>query len=194
MIVDSRLPEVKCTARNVDASRSLDAIDNQWLPVCAAHDGEEWKVMSLRVETGLGIRPLAGVVLLLVALLSIASPLPGAQTKSLPALQGTLLSAPGKCPVLKMAGKEQALSANTPYLMDTLEDKRLANREVRVEGTMQPDGTFQVEWLYTLHNGKLYRVRYFCNICNIEALGPGDCVCCQRPTELQEIPVTDEHK
>ena len=132
--------------------------------------------------------------LLLASMLTSAGWASGAQTKPLPALQGTLLSVPGKSPVLKMAGKEQALSANTPYLLDTLEDKRLAHHEVRVEGTMQPDGTFQVEWLYTLHDGKLYRVRYFCNVCNIEALGPGNCVCCQRPTELQEIPVTEDHK
>ena len=132
--------------------------------------------------------------LLLAGMVTSAGWAFGAQTKPLPALQGTLLSVPGKCPLLKMAGKEQALSANTAYLLDTLADQRLANREVRVEGTMQPDGTFQVEWLYTVHNGKLYRVRYFCDVCNIEALGPGNCVCCQRPTELQEIPVTEDHK
>jgi hypothetical protein len=132
--------------------------------------------------------------LLLASLLAIAGSSPGAQAKSLAALQGKLFSAPGKAPALKMARKVQALTANTPYLLHTLEDIRLANREVRVEGTMQPDGTFQVEWLYTVHNGKLYRVRYFCNVCNIEALEPGNCVCCQQPTELQEIPVTEEHK
>jgi len=130
----------------------------------------------------------------------VASPLvgaawsAGAESKPLTALQGKLSAAPDKCPVLRMDGKEQPLSAITPYLMHTLADKRLASREVRVEGRMMPDGTFQVEWLYTLHNGKLYRVRYFCNVCNIEALEPGDCVCCQQPTELQEIPVTEEHK
>jgi hypothetical protein len=32
-------------------------------------------------------------------------------------------------------------------------------------------------------------VRYFCEVCNVEALEPGDCVCCQAPTELQEVPV-----
>ena len=51
------------------------------------------------------------------------------------------------------------------------------------------DGSFQVQWLYTVHNGKLFRVRYFCATCNIVALEPGNCVCCQQPTELQEIPV-----
>ena len=112
-----------------------------------------------------------------------------AESKPLTTLQGKLLAAPDKCPILKMDGKEQPLSANTPYLLHTLQDKRLADREVRVEGRMQPEGLFQVEFLYTIHDGKLYRVRYFCKICNIEAIEPGNCVCCQQPTELQEIPV-----
>jgi len=91
--------------------------------------------------------------------------------------------------MLKTNGKEVALSANTTYLFHTLQDKRLDGREVHLEGTPQPDGSFQVEWLFTLKHGKLYRVRYFCPRCNIVALEPGDCVCCQQPTELQEIPV-----
>ena len=44
-------------------------------------------------------------------------------------------------------------------------------------------------WLYTLHDGKVFKVRYFCATCNIIALEPGNCVCCQQPTELQEVPV-----
>jgi hypothetical protein len=114
--------------------------------------------------------------------------------KPLPALDGKLSSVAGVGPVLKLHGKNQPLSATTPYLLHTLEDQRLANRDVRIEGTMKPDGTFQVEWLYTIRNGKLFRVRYFCNVCNIEALEPGDCVCCQQPTELQEIPLDQSSK
>ena len=121
-----------------------------------------------------------------------ASPLRAAQgvARHLAARTGKLLSVPGEGPVLQIFGKDQPLSASTTYLFHTLLDKRLANREVRVEGTMKADGTFEVERLYTLRNRKLYRVRYFCKVCNIEALEPGDCVCCQQPTELQEIPVS----
>jgi hypothetical protein len=106
------------------------------------------------------------------------------------ALEGKLLSVPGEGPVLRIHEKDQPLSATTTYLFHTLLDKRLFNREVRVEGTTKADGTFEVERLYTVRNGKLYRVRYFCKVCNIEALEPGDCVCCQQPTQLQEIPLT----
>lgn len=90
---------------------------------------------------------------------------------------------------MKTPEKEYELTGTTTYMFHTLMDKRLQNREVRVEGTFKPDGSFEVEWLYTIKDGKLYRIRYFCKICNIEALEPGNCVCCQQPTELQEIPV-----
>jgi len=106
-------------------------------------------------------------------------------------LEGQLQATSADCPVLRVHGKDQTLSAYTTYLYHTLQDKRLANREVRLEGKMKGDGTFEVERLYTVKDGKLYRVRYFCKICNIEALEPGNCVCCQQPTELQEIPVAN---
>jgi hypothetical protein len=109
------------------------------------------------------------------------------QTKPLTVLEGKLLSTRGDCPLLKINGREEALSANTPYLLQTLQDKRLDGRQVRLEGIPQPDGAFEVHWLYTIHNGKLFKVRYYCPVCNIVALGPGNCVCCQQPTELQEL-------
>jgi len=127
-----------------------------------------------------------GLALLFASLL--APGLRGAPVKPLAALEGKLMTSEGKCPILKMPDKEQPLSASTPYLLHTLQDERLNGRAVRVEGMMKPDGTFEAEWLYTLHNGRLYRVRYFCKVCNIVALEPGPCVCCQQPTELQEIP------
>jgi len=106
-------------------------------------------------------------------------------------LEGQLLATSADCPLLRTHGKDQTLSAYTTYLYHTLQDKRLANREVRLEGLMKGEGTFEVERLYTVKDGKLYRVRYFCKVCNIEALEPGNCVCCQQPTELQEIPVAN---
>jgi len=94
--------------------------------------------------------------------------------------------------MLEAKGRNIALSARTSYLFHTLGDERLRNREVRLEGTRLPDGSFKVEQLLTVHNGKLFRVRYFCEVCNIEAYEPGICVCCQQPTELQEIPLAEK--
>ena len=111
-----------------------------------------------------------------------------AEAKPLAVVQGTLLTTRGDCPLVKTNGREQSLSSDNPHLLHTLQDKRLDGREVRLEGTERPDGSFDVRWLYTVHGGKLFRVRYFCATCNIVALEPGLCVCCQQPTDLQEVP------
>jgi len=155
---------------------------------------------------------------LLLVVTAVATPaLPAAaKAKSPPALQGKLLSIPGKGPVLRTSvkdypmaglpgdvvaagtmrvpGKDYPLLGRTSYMLHTLLDKRLEGREVRVEGSLKPDGAFEVEWLFTIRNGKLYQVRYLCEVCNIKALEPGKCVCCQQPTELQEVPVSDRNK
>jgi len=113
----------------------------------------------------------------------------GDEAKPLTVLEGKLVTTRGDCPLLKISGKERTLAANTPALFHTLQDKRLEGRDVRLEGVPQPDGSFEVHWLYTLHEGKAFKVRYFCATCNIVALEPGNCVCCQQPTELQEVAV-----
>ena len=141
--------------------------------------------------------PRAGslIALCLFAGLTLAAPAWCAQAKEgrpqLP-IDGKLVQLPGHGPVLQVNGKEFDLSARTKWLFQTLEDKRLANREIRIEGEWQPDGTLKVNHFFTVRDGKLYHVRYFCEVCNIKALGPGKCVCCQQPTELQEIPVPEK--
>jgi hypothetical protein len=130
----------------------------------------------------------------IVVLCSLASPArtQPTDTKSATTLQGKLLDLPGSGPALKTKEKQYPLIARTIWLFHTLQDKRLENREVRLEGVIQADGTFRVNQLYTVREGKLFRVRYFCEVCNIEALEPGNCVFCQQPTELQEIPVPEK--
>jgi len=124
----------------------------------------------------------ASILLLVTVVLGVA------QTKPLAVMQGKLVTTRSGCAMVETNGQEHPLSANTAHLLHTLEDKRLEGRDVRLEGIAQADGTFEVHWLFTIHNGKLFRVRYFCATCNIVALEPGICVCCQQPTELQEVP------
>jgi len=109
--------------------------------------------------------------------------------KSSATLQGKLVNAGDSVPILKTEDKDYGLAARTDWLLHTLQDERLAGREIRVEGELLADGKFKVNHFFTLRDGKIYKVRYFCEVCNIEALEPGKCVCCQQPTELQEIPV-----
>ncbi|HZT69765.1 MAG TPA: hypothetical protein VFC10_08460 [Terriglobia bacterium] len=109
-------------------------------------------------------------------------------------LEGKLVNAQGTCPLLKTATKSVPLAGRYDYIFRTLEDKRLGNDDVRLEGKYLADGNFQVDTIYTIHHGELYRVRYYCETCNIVGLGPGKCVCCQQPTELQEVPVNKDDK
>jgi len=145
---------------------------------------------SYGFRTGIGIRRtlVAALASLTMAALSPVlgqSPTPTGRES----LQGRLIVVPGGQPTLKTARRDYILSAKNSYLSHTLRDERLLNREIRVDGTLKPDGTFEAAHLFTVKNGKLYKVRYYCDICNIAALAPGNCVCCQRPTELQEIPL-----
>jgi len=123
------------------------------------------------------------------ALASLLAPsLWGGEAKPLSVLEGKLVTTRGDCPILKLNGREESLSADTPHLLHTMQDKRLDGREVHLEGVPKPDGSFEVHWLYTVRDGKLFKVQYFCATCNIVALEPGLCVCCQQPTQLQEVP------
>jgi len=121
-------------------------------------------------------------------LIALAATLSASQSAPRVTLQGKLGPVQGTGPVLHTLKKDYRLASKEPYLLHTLGDERLVGRELRLEGTANPDGSLNVERFYTVRGGKLYRVRYFCEVCNIEALEPGKCVCCQQPTELQEIP------
>jgi hypothetical protein len=109
-------------------------------------------------------------------------------------LQGKLLFVKGTGPVVQTTQKQYPLAGRNKYIFATLEDKRLRDDEVRLKGEMRADGNFQVDDLYTIHHGELYRIQYYCETCNIVGLGPGRCVCCQQPTELQEIPLNKNDK
>jgi hypothetical protein len=134
-------------------------------------------------------RDLAGVGVLFVVASSLPSFAQDHPTQFLTVYNGKLEDVTGTGLILQTGKKDLKLSARTTYLFHTLQDKRLANKAVRLAGIMKPDGTFEVDHFFTIHDGKLFRVRYYCEVCNIEALEPGRCVCCQQPTELQEIPV-----
>ncbi len=116
----------------------------------------------------------------------------GAQTPAGAAtLEGKLALQPPSQPVLVTAQKRYPLTASSRDLLRTLQDARLRHRQVRLAGTFEASGAFRVKSIFTLHDGQVYRIRYFCETCNIAALGPGRCVCCQQPTELQEYPAAE---
>jgi hypothetical protein len=125
---------------------------------------------------------------LAATLLVAISPARAEERRSTSTLDGKLVPS-ARGPALRAKGKDTPLNTVRTWHSNTLKDPRLAGRDIRVEGEWAADGTFRVSQFFTIKNGKLYRVRYFCEVCNIESLEPGNCVCCQAPTELQEIPV-----
>lgn len=130
---------------------------------------------------------------LMTGALALAGPPAQAQSASangLVTIRGTLVSVSGKGPALESAGKQYALQGQSPYLLHTLEDKRLLNQELQLTGTLVPGGALVVQKLYAVKGGKLYHVQYYCEVCNITYVQPGHCYCCGRETKLQEIPVS----
>lgn len=109
--------------------------------------------------------------------------------QSLTVIRGALGAIPGKGPFLTSGGKQVLLSGQSAYILKTLEDKRLLNQELQLTGTFTPDGSFSVQKLYAVRDGKLYRIQYYCEICNITYVQPGHCYWCGRETKLQEVPV-----
>ena len=106
-------------------------------------------------------------------------------------LLGGLMQAPGQTPEFRSGGKVYHLTARSDYILKTLADKRIASRQFRLEGKLQPDGTFAIDRFYTIHDGKLFKVRFYCDTCHITYVEPGKCVCCQGDTELKEVPASE---
>jgi hypothetical protein len=69
-----------------------------------------------------------------------------------------------------------------------LRDRRLAEREWELEGSLAADGRFEIHKLFTVKDGQRHRITYYCEICHIYTHEPGRCMCCQEETELREVP------
>lgn len=106
-------------------------------------------------------------------------------------LLGAIVQTTGKTPQFRSGGKTYHLTARSDYILKTLADKRIADRRFRLEGKAQPDGSFEIDRFYTIHDGKLFKVRFYCDTCHITYVEPGRCVCCQGETELKEVPASD---
>jgi hypothetical protein len=160
----------------------------------------EKQAKSLAGPSGLGLenrrgrfRFVAGCVGALVLALTIAAGATASPqaARGLIVVEGTLSSLPGNQPTLETSQKTYRLAGQSPYLLHTLQDKRLLHQELQLLGTVGPNGDFVVQRLFAVRNGKLYKVEYYCEVCNITYVQPGHCVCCGRETKLKEVPVGD---
>lgn len=110
-------------------------------------------------------------------------------------VQGKLVN--GQDGTLRVAtpSGEVAVTSSDSSILHTLQDPRMNGREVRLEGRRDSASALDVAHVFTVRDGRVFRLRFYCHVCNIPATEPGPCVCCQRWTDLEEIPldqVTDD--
>jgi len=126
------------------------------------------------------------------ALISVAAAWLGSAPAQESAIEGRLVVEPGKPSVLETEGKAVPLTGARRSVRDTLQDARISGKRLRLAGRQKADGSFEVDEFYVVRpDGSLYRLVYFCDVCNITRFGPGKCECCQQPTIPTEIPTTD---
>lgn len=69
-------------------------------------------------------------------------------------------------------------------------DKRLQDRTVQLTARRLPGTQFlEVTAVFTVKDGNLHHVCYWCDNCQLAANEPGPCKCCGGETTLIEIPV-----
>lgn len=86
------------------------------------------------------------------------------------------------------SGQSVELALEESGLESVLRDPQLATRDWELRGSETEDGRFAVERIFTVKDGQLHRVTYYCEICHITTHEPGPCMCCQGVTDLRELP------
>ena len=120
------------------------------------------------------------VVAVLLALSAVASA---------EAIRGTLVAPDaGKGLQLVLTGGATVDLVLDEGLELTMRDPQLAKRRWELRGQHQEGGRFAVEKIFTVKDGELHRVTYYCEICHITTHEPGPCMCCQGDTDLRELP------
>ncbi len=112
-------------------------------------------------------------------------------------LRGTLLIAAGQAPAVETAGHKLVTLDGDEDTCKIIHDVRLNGFLVEAKGHFTAMDRFLIDPLYTRallvrQDGRLKRITYFCDVCNIRAYTPGPCVCCQRETTL-DLRDPDEH-
>jgi hypothetical protein len=106
-------------------------------------------------------------------------------------LQGRLRFGNDHEPMLEVEAKSYRLVSGNKSVSSTLKDERLSDRVLKVIGALGEDGSFDVHEFFVVRGDNLYRVVYFCEVCNITTFSPGNCLCCQSPTVPVEISPND---
>lgn len=80
----------------------------------------------------------------------------------------------------------RASDAKTEMFLDT----RVRERELEVVVWLEPPDQVEIIKVYSVRDGKLHDVYYYCEVCLITAYGGGPCWCCQEEFEFREVPLS----
>lgn len=67
-------------------------------------------------------------------------------------------------------------------------DQRVREKLLFMTAWLREENKIEIIKVYSIREGRLYDIHYFCEVCNITAYGGGPCWCCQDEFELREIP------
>jgi hypothetical protein len=108
-----------------------------------------------------------------IVLLSVAGA--GLGAEELATLRGKAHQERDKAPLfLSENGTRYSVSGDSDLLAQ-LGDTRLAGRRLEVQGRLQGSNHLEVVRLFTLKDGKRYRISYWCEICGSHLPRPGPC-------------------
>ena len=104
------------------------------------------------------------------------------------ALRGRLAPPVADEPLKLVTAEDAAVELVLVESMElTMRDPQLAERLWEVRGRRLDDGRYGVDKIFTVKDGELHRVTYYCEICHITTHEPGRCMCCQADTDLREL-------
>lgn len=128
-------------------------------------------------------------MLVLAAGASVLRALAATNQSATESVKGKLVQQTGHPAVIRTDdGREITLSGDEDT-QKVLHDPRLADVTLEAIGHFTAPNQFAVEPIYeknmfVMKNGKRLRITYWCDVCAIRTYAPGNCVCCQKWTDL----------
>jgi hypothetical protein len=74
-------------------------------------------------------------------------------------------------------------------LANIFEDPRVREKDLLVRAREAATYALEIIKVFSVRDGKVNDLRYYCDICHINAYVPGPCPCCGREMELVEEPL-----
>ena len=104
-------------------------------------------------------------------------------------VKGKLVQHTGAPAVIRTDDGQEVTLTGDEDTQKVLHDPRLADVTLEAIGHFTMPGQFAVEPIYeknmfVLKNAKRLRITYWCDVCSIRTYAPGNCVCCQKWTDL----------